>query len=61
MKSSKVNMIVEAIEKSKLKYKDAIPRALEDHIMARYKCSRYFAKQAVNKLITENATEEKNL
>jgi DNA-binding GntR family transcriptional regulator len=54
-------MIIQAIEKSKLKYKDAIPRALEDHIMARYKCSRYFAKQAVNKLITENATEKKDL
>ena len=61
MKSSKVDMIIQAIEKSKLKYKDAIPRALEDHIMARYKCSRYFAKQAVNKLITENATEKKDL
>ena len=61
MKSSKVNLIVEAVQKSKLKYQDAIPRALEDHIMARYKCSRYFAKQAVNKLITENATEKKDL
>lgn len=61
MISTKRHVIVQSVERSGIKYKDAIPKALEEYIKIRYKCTWYLARQAVKDLLKEDATEDENL
>jgi len=61
MNSLKQDIIVHAIKKSNLNYKDAIPKALEDYIRAKYKCSLYLTRKIIKELNRDNATEKENL
>lgn len=61
MISTKRHVIMHHVKKSGIKYKDAIPQALEDYIKTRYKCTKYLARQVMTDLIQENAKENENL
>lgn len=54
MISTKRRTIVDAMQRNKKDYSDFIPKALEDHIKAKFKCSLYLARLCAQDLILKN-------
>lgn len=54
MISTKRRTIVDAMQKNKKDYSDFIPKALENHIRVKFKCSLYLARLCAQDLISKN-------
>jgi hypothetical protein len=54
MISTKRRVIVQAVLESKLEYSQIIPKALENHIRVKFKCSLYLARLCAQDLISKN-------
>jgi hypothetical protein len=59
MISTKRRTIVNAMQKNKKDYSEIIPKALENHIRSKFKCSLYLARLCVQDLITKNEVQER--
>ena len=53
MISTKRRTIVAAMQRNKKDYSDFIPKALEDHIKIKFKCSLYLARLCAQDLISD--------
>lgn len=53
MISTKRRTIVDAMQRNKKDYSDFIPKALENHIKVKFKCSLYLARLCAQDLISE--------
>lgn len=54
MISTKRRTIVDAMQATKKNYSDFIPKALENHIRVKFKCSLYLARLCARDLISKN-------
>ena len=54
MISTKRRTIVDAMQATKKDYSDFIPKALENHIRVKFKCSLYLARLCAQDLISKN-------
>lgn len=52
MISTKRRTIVDAMQRKKKDYSDFIPKALEDHIKVKFKCSLYLARLCAQDIIS---------